>query len=79
MSDVSKRFILQESSTSAGDFVCTDTVNMIVCRFHKGSFNDTQVFIVLDDSNAFAGELARLAREMGDWLRENHYGLLFNG
>lgn len=77
MSEIPKRFILQESSTSASDFVCTDTVNMIVCRFHKGSFNDTQVFTVLDDSNTFAGELARLACEMGDWLLKNHPDILF--
>jgi hypothetical protein len=71
------RFIIQKSE-KPGYWVCTDTDNKIVCVFEQGNYNDNQEFTTLEDFNpADFMQMARFAREMGDWLRENHYDKLF--
>lgn len=57
--------------------MCTDQDNGIVCVFEAHTFNESQQFTMLEDSKASANELATIAREMGDWLRENHYDKIF--
>ena len=71
------RFLLQPS-TKPGHWVCTDTENNIVCVWKEHEFNDTQVITMLDDipSDRYA-EVAHWMTEMGEWLRENHYDLIF--
>lgn len=71
-----ERYIMQPSDTP-NHWVCTDQTNGIVCVFEAHRFNDTQKFTMLEDSKASANELATIAREMGDWLRENHYDKIF--
>lgn len=71
-----ERFIIQPSE-KPNHYVCTDQVNGIVCVFEANKFNDNQQFTVLEDSTASANDYARIAREMGDWLRENHYDKIF--
>lgn len=71
-----ERFIIQRSE-HPDYWVCTDQVNGIVCVFEANNFNESQKFTLLEDSTASANELASLAREMGDWLRENHYDKIF--
>lgn len=71
-----ERFILQPSERD-GYYVCTDQENGIVCIFEAHNFNDNQEFTILDDSSASVGDMARSAREIGDWLRENHYDKIF--
>ena len=61
-------------------YVCTDAENGIVCRFKAHKFNETQTFTVLDETklNSFSPtQLAHVAKEMGDWLRDNHYDKIF--
>ncbi|MFT3753696.1 MAG: hypothetical protein QM800_12760 [Paludibacter sp.] len=73
-----ERFILQPSELQPGKWVCTDTVNLLVCTFGNKNYNDDQEFTVLKDFDPInANELARFAREMGDWLRSNHYDKIF--
>ncbi|MBO5803604.1 MAG: hypothetical protein J6R25_00790 [Bacteroidales bacterium] len=48
-----------------------DTASGIICQFHKGRFNETQRFASLP-SNTDANTLARLMREMGDYLAINY-------
>lgn len=71
------RFLLQKSE-KPNYWVCTDTENLIVCVFKNKNFNGDQNFTLLED---FDPEkymlLAQLAREMGDWLKENHYEKIF--
>lgn len=72
------RFILQHSQQQADGYVCTDTDNGIVCQFTEHRFNDTQKFTLIEDiPQADALAIARLMREMGDWLRDNHYDKIF--
>lgn len=71
-----ERFILQTSERD-GHYVCTDQENGIVCVFEAHNFNDNQTFTILQDSAATVNEMAISAREMGDWLRENHYDKIF--
>lgn len=75
------RFILQHSTHQENWWVCTDTTHNIVCRFEEHRFNDTQEFTLLDgDSFATQEEALSFAtylREMGDWLKENHYNIVF--
>jgi hypothetical protein len=72
------RFILQNSELKPNHIVCTDTQNMIVCTFENHKFNETQKFDMLEDFNPdnFM-QLARIMREFGDWLSENHYDKVF--
>lgn len=75
------RFILQPSDLQQGWWVCVDTEHNIVCRFAAHKFNDTQKITMLD-GDTFATSKEALAystylREMGDWLRENHYDKVF--
>lgn len=72
-----KRFIIQKSK-KPNHWVCTDQTNLIVCVFENHKYNDTQQFELLEEfDTANAQELATYAREMGDWLRENHYEKVF--
>lgn len=48
-----------------------DVESGIICQFHKGRFNETQRFASLPN-NVDASILARLMREMGDYLVINH-------
>lgn len=72
------RFLLQKSAQKPDHWVCTDTVNLIVCIFKEHQFNDTQDVTMLEDFNPrnFM-QVARLMREMGDWLAENHSEIIF--
>lgn len=72
------RFIIKESELKPGYWVCTDTVNLINCTFADKNFNDDQNFQLLTDFDSSKYmELAKFSREMGDWLRENHYDKIF--
>lgn len=72
------RFVLQNSQLKPNHSVCTDTENLIVCTFENHKFNDTQEFKQLEDFNPDNYmQLAKIVREMADWLRENHYDIVF--
>lgn len=72
------RFILQKSEKKKEGFVCTDTVNGLVCQFISHRFNDTQKFTFLENiERPDPLAIARILREMSDWLRENHYDIIF--
>lgn len=71
------RYIIQKSDTP-NYWVCTDQANGVVCKFEQGNFNDNQEFTLLEDAGHSANELAKLASEMGEWLRENHYEKIFD-
>lgn len=68
-----ERYVLQKSQTQPNSWVCTDTEHGIVCVFEDKKFNETQRFSFLEDVRLDALFIARLMREMADWLRENHY------
>lgn len=72
-----ERYLLQESTSRENWLVCTDTANGIVCLFERHAFNETQEFTFLEDSKIDALEIARLMREMADWLHDNHYNEIF--
>lgn len=75
---MAERFIITKSELKENHWVCTDTQNLIICTFEDHKFNDTQEFKLLEDFNPNEyKELARMAREMGDWLSENHYNKVF--
>lgn len=64
----------------ADGWVCTDTENGIVCRFEAHRFNDTQKVTFLEDvEQPDALAIARLMREMGDWLGEHHRDKISQG
>lgn len=67
-----ERYLLQQSE-NPNHWVCTDTVNGIVCVWKQGEFNDTQKFTLLESVNLSASGLAKLIHEMTDWLSNNHY------
>ncbi len=77
------KFVIKKSKNRRGWYVCTDTENLIVCKFKAHRFNDTQDFTILEESKFYpvtadvAVILSRIAAEMGDWLRSNHYDIIF--
>jgi len=74
---MSERFILQKS-TDPEYWVCTDTENMIVCKFKEHNFNEDQNFTTLENfSPENFMQLAQYVREMSDWLFKMHYRLIF--
>ena len=72
------RYIVQESKTKQGWWVCTDTDHGVVVKWQAHKFNDTQRVTLLEDNTSMkALAIARLMREMGDWLAENHKDKVF--
>ncbi|MDR1980362.1 MAG: hypothetical protein LBQ39_01920 [Tannerellaceae bacterium] len=72
------RFTIEKSKDTPGHWVCTDTQDGIICTFKEKYFNATQEFVVGKGAKpADFMKLASAAREMGDWLRENHYEKIF--
>lgn len=72
-------YLIQKSETDPLWWVVTDTEAQVVCRFKEGDFNNTQQFTALNDihSKEEALKLAGVAQGIADWMRENHYELLF--
>jgi len=71
------RYLLQPSEKS-GYLVCTDQENLIVCTFQEHHFNSNQKFSTLEGfPPGDVMKLARLGREMGEWLAANHYDKAF--
>lgn len=69
------KYILERSETTPCGWVLTDTENRIVVRFIEHQFNETQKVTMLEDSTANAEDLARIMREIGDWMFRNHYNV----
>lgn len=66
------KFILQPSALNS--WVIEDLESGVQCVFHVHAFNETQVF----SFDNFKGEksaerIAKIAREMGEWLGQNAY------
>lgn len=73
-----RRYLLQPSEQQPDGWVCTDTVNGIVCRFKAHQFNETSKMTFLEDvEQPDALAIARLMREMGDWLGEHYQDIVF--
>jgi hypothetical protein len=70
-----ERYVLQKSE-NIGYWVCTDVDFGLVCVFKEKEFNQTQKNTLLDYANVDVATLSRIAREMCDWLQENHIEIL---
>lgn len=55
----------------------TDTENLVVLKFKNHDFNNTQKVTMLEDANLTALQVARIMREMGDWLALHHIDKIF--
>lgn len=71
------RFLLQRSQKNKSGWVCTDLEYKVVVTFTEHRFNETRKITYLEDAPSDYLERARVMREMGDWLSENHKDLLF--
>lgn len=60
-----------------GKWVCTDMVNKIVIVFEEHKFNETQEITFIDGEPQDVMKIARMLREMADWLGENYYNIIF--
>ena len=65
------KYIIQKSSTPDW-WVVTDTENLVVLEFKEHEYNETQRATMLEDSNLTVLQLARVMREIGDWIAQNH-------
>lgn len=78
---MSNRFRLTQSTEHPDWWVLADTKNNIVIRWQEHHFNDTQKVSVLDDTEITehtANDLARIMREMGDYVARHHGGIAFD-
>lgn len=69
-------YIIQPSSDLYDWWCLTDTRNLVVIKFREKHFNDTQKVTLLNDIEPDPLKLARILREMGEWLYENHKELV---
>ena len=67
------RFKLDE--VQEGLYIVEDTNTGLLCMFEKGKFNETQKF--RNFPQCYPMLIPTLMRELGDWLRENHYNKIF--
>lgn len=68
-----ERFIIQPSQEQENWWVLTDTENQIVVRFEAKKFNSTQQVTFLEDvEQPDAITIARMMREIGDYIAINH-------
>lgn len=72
------KYIIQQSSTQPNKWVLTDKCNGIVVTFEDGKFNETQKVTLLDDTHLTANELAKVMRELGEWVVKYHSIKCFN-
>ena len=72
------RYIIQQSSTHPNKWVLTDKCDGIVVTFEDGKFNETQKITLLDDTHLTANELAKVMRELGEWVVKYHSIKCFN-
>lgn len=72
------RYLLQKSDTRPYGWVLTDTELGIVQQFDEGNYNDSQKTTILEDSLIDAPTIAEALRKMSEWLRDNHYEIIFS-
>lgn len=73
------RYTINPSSTHHNQWVLTDVENKVVLRFNRGEYNQKQKVTFLEDNPALNHtplELARILREMGEWIYNNHKELI---
>lgn len=66
------RFILQHSDNLPDGWVLTDTENGVVITFKEHHFNDSQNITWLNGTPSDYLVVARIMREIGDWLAKYH-------
>lgn len=74
------RFKLEKSQDLPGWWVLTDTENLVVIKFKKHEFNETQKITHLDNDQEVirrlgAQGIARVLREMGDYMFTHWYSI----
>lgn len=70
------KYTIQESQDE-GWWVVTDTENLVVLKFQEHKFNETQMVTMLEDCNLSVLQLARIMREMSDWVASHHIDKVF--
>lgn len=72
------KYSIEKSKNKPGYWVCSDFEKKVVYIFEEGNYNENQSIEFLEDNvDINPLELARIIREMTDWLRENHYDKIF--
>ena len=71
------RFLLQRSQHQKHGWVCTDLYYKMVVTWQEHRFNETKKVTFLEAAPTDYLVRARIMREIGDWLGENHNEKLF--
>ena len=76
-----EKYIVQRASTP-GWWVATDNENEVVVQFEHGHYDNTREVTLLNgdalSSEKEAVKVTTYLRELGDWLRDNHYEKLYS-
>ena len=70
-----ERFKLEPVVGLQDHYIVEDKQSGILCMFEAHKFNDTQKFTNLPTTDL--AKVPTLMRELGDWLRDNHYDKIF--
>lgn len=70
------KYLIQKSK-DPGWWVVTDTENLVVVKFKEHEYNETQQTTMLEDCNLSVMQIARVAREMADWIAAHHIDKVF--
>ena len=70
-----ERFKIKPVNDLPEHYIVEDAKSGIFCMFEKGKFNETQEFSNLPKTDIM--QVPTYMREMGDWLKENHYDKIF--
>jgi hypothetical protein len=70
------KYTIQESK-EPGWWVVTDTENLVVVKFKEHEYNETQQTTMLEDCHLSVMQIARVAREMADWIAAHHIDKVF--
>ena len=66
-----------QKSQDPGWWVITDTENLVVLKLQEHKFNETQMATMLEDCHLSALQLARIMREMSDWVAAHDINKVF--
>lgn len=74
------KYRLEKSKDLPGWWAFTDLENLVVIRFEDGKYNETQRVSCLKDDMANLGALAiaKIMREMGDYIVRYHSDIAFS-
>jgi hypothetical protein len=72
------KYSLRKSVSDKNYWVFADTENQVVIRFEEFNYNVNQKVTILNENLNSTAEVARILREMGEWIVRYHASICFS-